>query len=149
MLIAPKTLRVLTKVLCFSGPNLVIQASTGDELSCGQASDWYTLTETKAKTMPGGQNWPRVKNYFRDSRYVNVTFWSIMHMFKELRYSSPHLSKIFIEWIFQRSFKKIWKIFELSRGQAWSYWWTDRVTDKETDGWTDRRAQATTIPLQP
>ena len=38
----PKTIGNLTKVFCFSGPNLVILAWTGDELSSGQASDWYT-----------------------------------------------------------------------------------------------------------
>ena len=46
-------------MFCFSEPNLVILAWTGDELSCGQASDWHT--HTQATTIPGGQNWPRVK----------------------------------------------------------------------------------------
>ena len=50
-------------MFCFSGPNLVILARTGDELSCGQASDWHTHTQTQATTIPGGQNWPRVKTY--------------------------------------------------------------------------------------
>ena len=40
----PKTIGIWTKVFCFSGPNLVILAWTGDELLCGQASDWYTHT---------------------------------------------------------------------------------------------------------
>ena len=40
----PKTIGILTKVFCFSGPNLVILAWTDGELSCGQASDWYTHT---------------------------------------------------------------------------------------------------------
>ena len=59
----PKTIRILTKVFCFSGPNLVILAWTGDELSCRQGSDWYTHRHrhTQATTIPGGQNWPRVK----------------------------------------------------------------------------------------
>ena len=59
----PKTIGNLTKVFCFSGLNLVILAWTGDELSSGQASDWYTHThtQTQATTIPGGQNWPRVK----------------------------------------------------------------------------------------
>ena len=35
----PKTIRTLTKVLCTSGPNLVVQACTGDELSRGQAQN--------------------------------------------------------------------------------------------------------------
>ena len=36
---SPKTMRTLTKVFCTSVPNLVILASMGDELSCGQARD--------------------------------------------------------------------------------------------------------------
>ena len=59
----PKTIGILTKVFCFSGPHLMILAWTGDELSCGQASDWYTHTDT------GNDNTQRPKlasgkNYF-------------------------------------------------------------------------------------
>ena len=42
----PKTIGNLTKVFCFSGPNLVILAWTGHELPSGQANDWYTHTHT-------------------------------------------------------------------------------------------------------
>ena len=39
----------------------------GDELSSGQARDWYTHThtdpQTQAMTIPEGQNWPRVKTH--------------------------------------------------------------------------------------
>ena len=35
----PKTLGILTKVFCISGPNLVILSWTGDELSHGQAQN--------------------------------------------------------------------------------------------------------------
>ena len=50
---------------------LVMLAWTADELSCGQASDWYTHThtytrtdtQTQAMTMPEGQNWPRIKSH--------------------------------------------------------------------------------------
>ena len=49
-------------MFCISDPNLVMLASTADELSCGQASDWYTHThgQTQAMTIPEGQNWPWV-----------------------------------------------------------------------------------------
>ena len=40
----PKIISILTKVFCVSHPNLVILAWTA-ELSCGQASDWYTHTD--------------------------------------------------------------------------------------------------------
>ena len=60
----PKRIGILTKVFCTFVSNLVILAWTADELSCGQASDWYTHTltdtQTGAMTIPEGQNWPRV-----------------------------------------------------------------------------------------
>ena len=59
-----KTIGILTKVFCSSGPNLVILAWTGDKLSRGQASDYRTHRrthrQTQATTIPEGQNWPRV-----------------------------------------------------------------------------------------
>ena len=58
-----KTKGTLTKVFCIFGPNLVILASTGDELSRGQTW-WRTDGQTGATTIPGGQNWPRVKMSF-------------------------------------------------------------------------------------
>ena len=58
-----KSTGILTNVFCTSGQNLVILAWTADDLSCGQASYWYTHTDTQtqAMTIPEGQNWPRVK----------------------------------------------------------------------------------------
>ena len=47
---SPITIGTLTKVFCTSGPNLVILAWTSDELSCGQAHDWYTHRPTGAGT---------------------------------------------------------------------------------------------------
>ena len=63
----PKTIGILTKVFYIYGPNLVILAETGDELSRGQAHDWctdgqHTHRQTQATTIPEGQNWPRVKS---------------------------------------------------------------------------------------
>ena len=57
---------ILTKVFYTYGPNLVILAWTGDELSRGQAmidahTDGHTDWQTQATTIPEGQNWPRVK----------------------------------------------------------------------------------------
>ena len=42
----PKTVGILPKVFCTSGPNLVILAETGQELSRGQAKGWRTHTDT-------------------------------------------------------------------------------------------------------
>ena len=41
----PKIIGILTKVFCTYVSNLVILAWTADELSCRQASDWYTHTD--------------------------------------------------------------------------------------------------------
>ena len=64
-----KTIGILTKVFYTFGPNLLILARTGPELSRGQAIDAQTdththghiHTQTQAMTIPEGQNWPRVK----------------------------------------------------------------------------------------
>ena len=42
----PKTIGILTKVFYIYGPNLVILAETGHELSRGQAKHWRTRTDT-------------------------------------------------------------------------------------------------------
>ena len=63
----PKTIGILNKVFYTYAPNLVIPAWMGDELSRGQTwwrTDWRTDGQTQATTIPGGQNWPRVKIYF-------------------------------------------------------------------------------------
>ena len=68
-------------MFCVSNPNLVILAWTADELSCGQASDWYTHTDTRtdtqtqAMTIPEGQNWPRVINrVLRTRSFINLLY---------------------------------------------------------------------------
>ena len=57
----------VTKVFCIFGPNLVILAWTGPELSCGQASDWHTDwhtdTHTHIHTQDAGNDntrWPKL-----------------------------------------------------------------------------------------
>ena len=42
----PKTIQILTKVFITYGPNLVILAWMGDELSRGQAGGWRTHMDT-------------------------------------------------------------------------------------------------------
>ena len=60
-----KTIGILTKVFYISGPNLVLLADRGDELSRRQNHDWrtdgHTHRQTQATTIPEGQNWHRVK----------------------------------------------------------------------------------------
>ena len=46
----PKTIGILTKVFYTYGPNLVILAWTGDELSRGQTSDYRTHGQTDGHT---------------------------------------------------------------------------------------------------
>ena len=56
-----KAIGVLTKVFYISGPNLVILAETGDELSRGQARDWRTDGHTHRQTDAGNDNTWRQK----------------------------------------------------------------------------------------
>ena len=57
----PKTIGILTKVFYTFGPNLVILAWTGDELSRGQASDYRTHGRTDTQTDAGNDNTRRPK----------------------------------------------------------------------------------------
>ena len=52
----PKTIGILTKVFYIYGPNLVILADTGHELSRGQAHDWHTDGHTHTQTDAGNDN---------------------------------------------------------------------------------------------
>ena len=52
----PKTIGILTKVFYVYGPNLVILADTGHELSRGQARDWRTDGQTHTQTDAGNDN---------------------------------------------------------------------------------------------
>ena len=73
----PKTIGILTKVFYTYGPNLVILAWTGDELSRGQTwwrTDGLTDGRTQATTIPEGQYWPRVKSRLQNySHFVSAS----------------------------------------------------------------------------
>ena len=81
----PKTVGILTKVFYIYGPNLVILAETGHDLSCRQACDWrtdgHTHRQMQATTIPEGQNWPRGKMFskvfnFRDQSDQLFVYWN-------------------------------------------------------------------------
>ena len=56
----PKFIRILTQVFCTFGPNLVILAWTGDELSCRQAQNGVTFDfEVKFDLKGQGQSPPK------------------------------------------------------------------------------------------
>ena len=57
----PKTIGTLTKVFYTYGPNLVILAQTGDELSRGQACGYRTHRRTQRQTDGGNDNTRRPK----------------------------------------------------------------------------------------
>ena len=63
-----KTIGILTKVLCIVGPNLVILAWTGPELSRGQGSDWHTDRHTH--TDVGNDNTRKPKLASGNKTYV-------------------------------------------------------------------------------
>ena len=78
----PKTIGILTKVFYIYGPNLVILADTGHELSRGQARDWHTdghtHRQTQATTIPEGQYWPRVKRCNRQTDGRKIPFIKLL-----------------------------------------------------------------------
>ena len=57
----PKTIGILTKVFYIYGPNLVILAWTGEELSRGQARGYRTHRRTHRQTDAGNDNTRRPK----------------------------------------------------------------------------------------
>ena len=57
----PKTIETLTKVFYTYGPNLVILARTGEELSRGQACGYRTHRRTHRQTDAGNDNTRRPK----------------------------------------------------------------------------------------
>ena len=59
-LTAPKTIKK-NKVFCIFGLNFVILVWMVPELSCGQASDWYTHRHTDTQTDAGNDNTRRPK----------------------------------------------------------------------------------------
>ena len=62
--ITSKTIEILNKVFYTYGLNLVILARKSDELSQGQTcwrTEGWTDGQKQATTIPGGQNWSRVK----------------------------------------------------------------------------------------
>ena len=90
----PKTIGILTKVFYIYGPNLVILADTGHELSRGQARDWHTDGHTHTQTDAGNDNTRRpilasgkkllvflrgaYNNHFADilqTAFSNMFFW--------------------------------------------------------------------------
>ena len=57
----PKTVGILTKVFCTSGPNFVVLAWTGDELSRGQAQNGVNFDfEVKFDLEGQGQSPPKL-----------------------------------------------------------------------------------------
>ena len=58
--LTPKTIGILTKVFCTSGPNLVVLTRTGDELSHGQAQNGVNFDfEVKFYLEGQGQSPPK------------------------------------------------------------------------------------------
>ena len=113
----PKITGILTKVFCTFGPNFVILAWTGDELSRGQAQNVVNFDfEVKFDLEGQGQS---------PQKTIEI------------------LTKVF--YIYGPNLEILaWTGAELSRGQASAYR-THGRTDGRTDGHTDRQTQATTI----
>ena len=113
----PKTIEILTKVFCTSGPNLMVLARTGDELSHGQAQNGVNFDfEVKFNLEGQGQSPPK----------------TIGILTKAFRISGQNL--VILGWTGD----------ELSRGQTRD-WHTDRQTDTHTDAGNDNARRPTVI----
>ena len=67
----PKTIGILTKVFCTSGPNLVVLAQTGDELSHGQAQNGVNFYfEVKFDLEGQGQSLPKTLGILTKVFYI-------------------------------------------------------------------------------
>ena len=107
--INPKAIKILTKVFCTSGPNLVVLARKGDELSHGQAQNGVNFDfEVKFDLENQGQSPPKTIGILTKVFY---TF-------------GPNLAIL------------AWTGPELLRGQA-SDWRTDWHTHSDTHTHTD------------
>ena len=105
----PKTIGILTKLFGTSGPNLVVLAQTGDELSHRQAQNGVNFDfEVKLDLEGHGQSPPKTTGILTK---VSYTF-------------GPNLAIL------------AWTGLELSRGQA-SDWRTDWHTHTQTHTHTD------------
>ena len=131
----PKTIGILTKVFYTYGPNMVILAWTGDELSCGQAWDYCTHRrthrQTQATTIPEGQNRPRVKILIYEHmlwikfKCNSYTWWSHqMETFSVLLALCAGNSPVTGE---KASDAELWCFFDLCLNkrlskQSWGWW---------------------------
>ena len=105
----PKTMGILTKVFCISGPNLVILAWTGDELSHGQAQNGVNFDFKVKFDLEGqGQSPPKTIGILTNVFYTYDANLVIL----------------------------AWTGVELSRGQASDYR-THGRTDTQTDAGND------------
>ena len=72
----PKTVRILTKVFCTSGPNFVVLAWTGDELSRGQAQNGVNFDFEVTFDLEGqGQSPPKTIGILAKVFYIYVQIW--------------------------------------------------------------------------
>ena len=100
----PKTIGILTKVFCTPGPNLVVLAWTGDELSLGQAQNGVNFYfEVKFDFEGQGQSPPKT------TMILTKVFYTY----------GPNL--VILAWTGD----------ELSHGQT--LWWTHGLTNGRMD----------------
>ena len=87
------TIGTLTKVFYISGPNLVILAETGDELSHGQARDWRTDGHTQTDTGNANTRRPELASGKNVSMFAG--FYCQLHLIKTDRMSNSSGNALF------------------------------------------------------
>ena len=83
----PKFIGILTQVFCTFGPNLVVLAWTGDELSCRQAQNWVTFDFGVKFDLEGqGQSPPKTIGILTEVFYTyGQNWWSSLERMMSYR----------------------------------------------------------------
>ena len=106
----PKTIGTLTKVFYTYGPNLVILAWTGDELSRGQACGYRTHRRTHRQTDAGNDNTRRPK-LASGKNYWFALWWCALRLWN---------SSLFVSMLFRDCFTVSTPVHMEKAPQMWN-----------------------------
>ena len=93
-----KTIGILTKVFYICGPNLVILAETGHELSRGQARDWHTDGHTHTDRRRQRQ-YPKANTGLGQKSWLVTTESPETHAVTSEIYKGHPVSNIYWPWL--------------------------------------------------
>ena len=112
----PKTIGILTKVFYIYGPNLVILADTGHELSRGQARDWRTDGRTHTQTDAGDDNTRRPILASGKTVFHWPFVWGIHYFAVDSHHKGPVM--LISNDVLASSLNKLWT----NNSVKWDHW---------------------------